>query len=147
MELNLSPLNIVIVMVVLYLIYTFVLCDGNEKFDYKEPKFPPKEFVSVKRPCKYSESEKQQMEMQRIRDSQVERNIGEWSHRGEHNSRHTGYSPKYHGEKTVQFMPSWPNTTDDFEVIHNMPKENLADENDYPVLDISDKVDVDDILY
>jgi hypothetical protein len=171
----------IIVLVVLFVIWNFVLCDGNasnEKFDLHERnkytsgdyssleipthminndtkdvllsddyKFPAKKFVMIKQPYKISECARRKRELDLVINAPVERNLGEWTHRGPHVPRNTGYSPRYHDKKTVQYIPSWPSVADDWETVQEIPKNALAYEGDYPVLETSDKVDMDKLLY
>ncbi len=173
--------TIIIVIVVLYFIWNYVLCDGvpqSEKFDLHERnkfvsgdyspllvptrmvdndtdnvllsddyKFGPKEFVMVKNPYQLSEKEKCGRERNLVVNAPAERNIGEWTHRGPHGPRNTGYSPRYHGEKKIQYLPAWPNVSDNWELVQEMPKDKLAYPNDYPILMTSDKVNMEKLVY
>jgi hypothetical protein len=178
---NIDIKTVAIIIVVLFLVWNFLLCDGgssSEKFDLHERnqfvsgdyspllvptrmvyndtenvllsddyKFGPKEFVMVKHPYKLSDNEKCARERDLVANSKTERNLGEWTHRGPHGPRNTGYSPRYHGEKTVQYLPAWPSVADDWETVQVMSKDMLANPNDYPVLATSDKVDLEKLVY
>lgn len=178
---NIDIKTIVIVLVVLFFIWNFVLCDGianNEKFDLHERnkyisgdfsqleipthminndtndvllsdeyKFPPKKFVMVKHPYEIPECARHKRELDLVMNAPAERNLGEWTHRGEHGPRNTGYSPRYHDKKTVQYLPSWPSVADNWETIQEIPEDALAHQNDYPVLETSDKVDMEKLVY
>jgi hypothetical protein len=145
MEMEMNSITIIIALIILFAVYNFLLSNKSESFD--EPRFPPKEFVMTKKPYKISECARHINELEGIQNSPVERNISEWSHRGHHDARHVGHAPKYHDQKTVQYLPSWPNAMDNFEVIKDMPRESLVFNEDYPIFEVSDKVDMDDMLY
>jgi hypothetical protein len=144
MEFNMDITTVVIIFAVLALLY--YLCYRKENYD--EPKFPPKQFVMVKKPFCLNEKQRVQREKDIVWNSPYERNLSEWTHRGGvHGPRNTGFSPRYHDQKTVQYLPSWPNVTDNNEVLKEIPSEILVHEDEYPVFETSDKVNVDDILY
>jgi hypothetical protein len=139
-------IKIIAIAIVVLFVFWNLLCDGNEDFHLAEHKFPPKDFVMLKRPCKYTPEQKRQMELERARVSQVG-TLDQLTHRGPHEARNTGFNPKYHSMKTTQYLPSWPNVSDNYANIDVVGQDLLADQNDFPVLRTSDKVDVANMIY
>lgn len=137
--------NTTIVVIIAIIIFV-CWCMSNEKFE-EEPKFPPKNTVMLKKQYVLNEEERSQHENNLLSESPAERNISDWTHRGEHGRRNTGFSPRYHDQRTVQYLPSLPNVTDNNEVIKEISSDLLVHEDDYPVFETSDKVDIDNIYF
>jgi hypothetical protein len=136
---------VLLIGIVLFVVWN-LMCDGEEKFHLAEPKFPPKDFVMLKQPCKLTEQQKRERECEIARNSQVG-SLDQLTHRGPHEPRNGGYSPKYHGEKTVQYIPAWPNVTDNNAVWEEIPEDNLSNPGDYPILKAADTLNINQMIY
>ena len=159
--------TVVIVLVVLFVLYT--VCGKNEKFDPEfdpnsylvtkcvypetcsrkmyEPKFGPKKFVTIKKPFCLNGEEKAKREKLLAYNSPYERQYSTWHHIGEHEPRNIGFSHRYHDTKVKQYIPGWPNVTDDWENIRVMDPGMVENPDENPILVKSDKIPVDDMLY
>ncbi len=126
MNIEITPLNIIIAVVLLYFVYTYCI-KNSESFLY-EPKFPP-------------------IQVRELKDVCTKKNSDKLTTQYEHNARNTGFAPIYHNQQTVRYLPSWPNVMDNYDMIDNIPDQNLIDQNESPVFITSNKVNVDDILY
>jgi hypothetical protein len=144
MNIDLSVEMVVVILVVLFVLYN--LYKKKENFKY-EPKFGPKEFVVLKEPYYLNEEQRNLREKELTHQSPYERQFSTWQHRGDHGCRMKGASLKYHDMKKMQYIPGWPNVTDDWENIKVLPMEMLADQSQHPVLVKSDKMPVDEMLY
>lgn len=166
---NIDIKTVVIVLVVLFVLYN--VCRRDEKFDptfdpnnngyyvtkcvspgscgrkLSEPKFGPKQFAYLKKPYKLNKQQRDEMERKRLKDSPYEWQLSAHTHRGEHTCRNEGLNPSYHDVQKVQYIPGWPNVTDDWENIEVMLRESIANEDDYPVIVKSNKMNVDEMVY
>ena len=153
MDRNIDLATVVIIACVILILYS--LCTKRQEGMYgtylthketsnrllnSEPKFGPKQVMRIKQPCADCTEEPDD---QCATTDQRPFHVMSVKHRGPHEARNGGYNPAYHGEKNVIYQPAWPNVADDYEVFDHVPEESLTDNNEFPVIQTSNKVDLE----